>query len=326
MAEETTADVIDVQPHVTKTSLIGMVPIEPDAGTALTITVGVSCASGCDLTGGTVRLVAEDGSVLEEVELADFDGTLSKAVATGIKAPAAPGHYTWEAVFPAQTVDGSLHQESRATFSFEAKAHTTSMAVWDVPSPMAVGIGFAAKVGVQCPHGCNLTGAEVEVYDQPGATVGSGMLADTPWPSTDALYWAEVSLQAPAAKGYYEWVAKFAKATPSESPVPHEGCMHTFAFTAGAAPEHVVTVEVTREDTAEAVPEAWVTMMEEGGFPYRELADETGTARLHVPKGEYILYVAQDEYARFEIEVSVRDDASVKAEMLYTPDPYRGEQ
>ena len=276
MAEETTADVIDVEPHVTKTSLIGMVPIEPEAGAALAITVGVSCASGCDLTGGTVRLVAEDGSVLEEVELADFDGTLSQAVATGIKAPAAPGHYTWEAVFPAQTLDGSLHQESRATFSFEAKPHTTSMAVWDVPSPMAVGIGFSAKVGVQCPQGCNLTGAEVEVYDQLGAKIGSGTLADTPWPSTDALYWAEVSLQAPAAKGYYEWIAKF---PPSESPVAHDGCMHTFAFTAGAAPEHVVTVEVTREDTAEVVPEADVTVMEKGGFPYRERCDKTGTVK-----------------------------------------------
>jgi hypothetical protein len=324
VAEETTPEVIDVEPHVTQTSVIGMVPIEPDVGTAVAITVGVSCASGCDLTGGTVRLVAEDGSVLEEVELSDFDGTLSQAVATGIKAPAAPGHYTWEAVFPAQTLGGSLHQESRATFSFEAKIHSTGMAVWDVPSPTTAGIGFSAKVGVQCVlHGCNLTGAEVEVYDQLGAKVGSGTLSDTPLPSTDALYWAEVSLQAPAAKGYYEWVAKF---PPSESPVPHEGCMHTFAFTAGAAPEHVVTVEVTREDTAEAVPEAWVTMMEKGGFPYREGADKTGTARLRVPEGEYTVYVVQDEYAAFEIEVSVHDDALVKAEMLYTPDPYRGER
>ncbi len=277
MAEETTPDVIDVEPHVTETSLIGMVPNEPEAGAALAITVGVSCASGCDLTGGTVRLVAEDGLVLEEVELADFDGTLSQAVATGLKAPAAPGHYTWEAVFPAQTFDGSLHQESRATFSFEAKLHSTGMAVWDVPSPAAAGIGFSAKVGVQCVlHGCNLTGAEVEVHDQLGAKIGSGTLADTPWPSTDALYWAEVSLQAPAAKGYYEWVAKF---PPSESPVAHEGCMHTFAFTAGAAPEHVVTVEVTRKDTAEGVPEADVMVMEKGGFPYRDRSDKTGNGK-----------------------------------------------
>jgi hypothetical protein len=324
VAEETTADLIDVEPHVTETSLIGMVPNEPEAGIALAIAVGVSCASGCDLTGGTVRLVAEDGSVLEEVELAGFDGTLSQAVATGIKAPAAPGHYTWEAVFPAQTLHGSLHEESRATFSFEAKRHSTGMAVWDVPTPTAAGIGFSAKVGVQCVlHGCDLTGAEVEVYDQLGARIGSGTLADTPWPSTDTLYWAEVSLQAPATKGYYEWIAKFPA---SESPVPHEACMHTFPFTTGAAPEHVVTVEVTRKDTAEAVPEADITVMEEGGFPYRERSDNTGTASLHVPKGEYILYVVRDEYAPFEIEVSVHDDALVKAEMLHAPDPLLGER
>ena len=321
VAEETTVDVIDVEPHVTKTSLMGMVPGEPEAGAALAITVGVSCASGCDLTGGTVRLVAEDGSVLEEVELADFDGTLSQAVAAGIKAPAAPGHYTWDAVFPAQTLGGNLHEESRATFSFEAKTHTTSMAVWDVASPVAVGIGFSAKVGVQCPQGCNLTGAEVEVYDQLGAKIGSGTLTDTPWPSTDALYWAEVSLQAPAAKGYYEWVAKF---PPSESPVAHDGSRHTFAFTAGPAAEHVLTVEVTREDTAEAVPEADVTVVRKDGFTYRGRCDGTGTVRIHVPKGEYTVYVVQDEYAPFEIEVSVHDDALVKAEMLYTPDPMLG--
>ena len=97
-----------------------------------------------------------------------------------------------------------------------------------------------------------------------------------------------------------------------------------FAFTAGAAPEHVVTVKVTRNGTAEVVPGADVTAMEKGGFPYRERSDETGTARLHVPKGEYIVYVIQDEYAPFEIPVSVRDDASVKAEILYTPDPMSG--
>lgn len=321
VAEETTAEVFDVEPHVTETSLIGMVPVEPEAGAAVAITVGVSCASGCDLTGGTVTLVAEDGSVLEEVELAAFDGTLSQAVATGIKAPAAPGHYTWEAVFPAQTLDESQHQESRATFSFEAKPHSTSMAVWDVPSPMAVGTGFSAKVGVQCPQGCDLTGAEVEVYDQLGAKIGSGTLADTPWPETDTLYWAEVSLQAPAAKGYYEWIAKL---PPSESQVAHEGCAHTFAFTAGGAPEHVVTVEVTRKGAARALPGADVTVMEEGGFPYRERADETGTARLHVPKGEYIVYATLDEHEVFETKVSVRDDVTVKAELPYKPDPYRG--
>jgi hypothetical protein len=298
-----------------------MVPIEPEAGSAVAITVGVSCASGCDLTGGTIRLVAEDGSLLDEVELADFDGTINQAVATGIKAPAAPGHYTWEAVFPAQTLSGNLHQESRATLSFEVKPHTTSMAIWDVPAPIAVGTGFSAKVGVQCPHACALTGAEVEVYDQLGAKIGSGTLADTPWPSTDKLYWAEVSLQAPAAKGYYEWIAKF---PPSESPIAHEGSTYTFAFTADAAPEHVVTVEVTREDTAEVLPEADVTVMKKEGFPYRGRSDEAGTARIHVPKGDYVVYVIQDEYAPFEIEVSVGDDALVKAEMLYTPDPYRG--
>jgi hypothetical protein len=321
VAEETTAEVFDVEPHVTETSLIGMVPIEPEAGAAVAITVGVSCASGCDLRGGTVRLVAEDGSVLEEVELAEFDGTLSQAVATGTKAPAAPGHYTWEAVFPAQTLDGRLHEESRATFSFEAKPHSTSMAVWDVPSPMVVGVGFSAKVGVQCPQGCNLTGAEVEVCDQLGAKIGSGTLADTPWQATDTLYWAEVSLQAPAAKGYYEWVANL---SPPESPVAHEGCRYTFAFTVDAAPEHVVTVEVTRKDTAEVVPRALVTVLQKGGFPYRETADETGTARLRVPKGEYIVYASLDEYAPFETDVSVGDDTLVKAEMVYKPDPYRG--
>ena len=42
MAEETTPDVIDVEPHVTESSLIAMVPNEPEAGAALAITVGVS--------------------------------------------------------------------------------------------------------------------------------------------------------------------------------------------------------------------------------------------------------------------------------------------
>jgi hypothetical protein len=135
------------------------------------------------------------------------------------------------------------------------------------------------------------------------------------------LYWAEVGLQAPAESGYYEWTAKY---PPSESPVAHEGSTYTFAFTTGAAPEHVVTVDVTRGDTAEALSEADVTVMEKGGFPYRGRSDESGTAQVHVPKGDYIVYVVRDEYAPFEVEVSVGDDALVKAEMVYTPDPQRG--
>ena len=54
-----------------------------------------------------------------------------------------------------------------------------------------------------------LGGGRVEVRDGGGAVVASALLGDAPWPGSEALYWAEIALQAPAAPGPLALTAHF---------------------------------------------------------------------------------------------------------------------
>src|SRR5258705_3914007 len=81
------------------------------------------------------------------------------------------------------------------------REHRTSLAVWDLPSPIVVGRRAKLKVGVSCPDGCNLSGTSVDVYNDTGQRIGTGSLGSTPWPATVALYWAELDIAPPEAEG-----------------------------------------------------------------------------------------------------------------------------
>jgi hypothetical protein len=58
-----------VQTHQTSVGTGKSIPPEVEAGTDITLTVNVSCPSGCDLRGRVVKVVAPDG-VLMTKELA----------------------------------------------------------------------------------------------------------------------------------------------------------------------------------------------------------------------------------------------------------------
>ncbi len=53
----------------------------------------------------------------------------------------------------------------------DAEQHKTSLAVWDVASPLVIGRSAKIKVGAKCSAGCQLTGHEIEIHDQTGITV-----------------------------------------------------------------------------------------------------------------------------------------------------------
>lgn len=189
--------------------------------------------------------------------------------------------------------------------------HSTSMAVWDVPSPSVVDSRMAIKIGVSCSAGCPLAGAEVEVYDHPGAKVASGVLGDNPWSGSGSLYWTEVELKAPGADGYYEWRARF----PEQGSEPsHVEASHRFGFRTVNRPEHTVTLEVTEKDTNAPIADAQIFL-----HPYRGRSDERGMSSLMVPKGEYDLQVLATGMQSFEASVVVSGDAVVKLEMLVAP-------
>lgn len=206
-------------------------------------------------------------------------------------------------------------EEISAPFSFVVKPHATSIAVWDVPSPIAFGDEFKLKVGVGCSAGCKLTGSEIEIYDHEGERVATDTLGDVPWSGATALSCAEVELKAPSMEGRYRWTVKFPK---PDLELPHEEASCTFALAAARQPEHVVTVEAIDRDTKTPVKNALVVLRPRKyrGYIYSSRTDDSGVARLSVPKGEYQTAVKGDGKESFPGIIKVASDVTIKAELL----------
>ncbi len=303
----------EVQLHQTNTEMIKSASPEVEAGADMVLKVKVLCPSACDLRGKMLKILAQNGVVVaKEIELATFDGTANETDELVVKAPIKPREYAWTVLFPAQEVGGIPHQESSTPFAFIVKPHATSIAVWDVPSPITFKAKFKIKVGVKCSAGCQLAGKPIEVYDEKEAKVAPGRLGETPWQQTSGLYWTEVELAAPAAEGMYSWTARFPA---SELELPHEGISSSFNFKTGRPPEHTVTIEVIDKDTNTPIKGAYVLLN-----PRRAYSDESGVAKIEVSKGEYELYVSKDDYATFQTTVKVSDDVTIKVELLFVPE------
>ncbi len=150
--------------------------------------------------------------------------------------------------------------------------------------------------------------------------MATATLADAPWVGTSALYWAEAELVAPCTPGFHTWEAKLAG--PDLEP-EHKEASCTFAFATVKPPEHVVTVKAIDRNTKAPNQNAHVTLHTPGGYPYRACTDESGVARVSVPKGEYGLYVLMNDYRDFETVVEVTEDVAISAEMTYWPQHYQ---
>jgi len=299
-----------VEAHETSTSIIEAAPAELGAGSDIALKVKVSCSSACDLRGRIVKISAPDAVVKEMVvELTDFDGAANETAEFVVKAPFTPGRSTWTALFPAQEKEGLLHEESSAAFSFVVKPHATSMAVWDVPSPIVFGTQFKIKAGVKCFSNCQLATKKIEIYDQEGDKVASATLGGVPWSTAGALFWTEVELEAPSTEGYFTWEAKFPE---PGLKLPHEEASFRFSFGTARPPEHMVTLEVTDQSEKNPLVNADVLLR-----PLKVPTDESGVASVDVPEGTYEVYVTMDDYKPFKRRILVDGDETVEAELLY---------
>ena len=105
--------------------------------------------------------------------------------------------------------------------------HTTSIAVWDVPSPVVMSRAFTVKVGLTCSAACALTGQPIVVRDGNGIKVGEGKVGETLSPGTSALYGADVDLVAPGEAGVWSWSVVFAG---TQGPMPPRGRVRKLRF------------------------------------------------------------------------------------------------
>src|SRR5262249_27265849 len=149
--------------------------------------------------------------------------------------------------------------------SVHAKAHDTSLAVWDIPSPLVAGERFAIKVGAKSSAACELAGRGIEICDDAGTVVARTKLNATPLAGTSALYWADVALTAPTAERLHIWSARFDAA---ELDLPHEGAAASFSFLIGPKREHQLSVKVMERESNTPVVDAEVLI-----GPYRGRTD-----------------------------------------------------
>ena len=204
-------------------------------------------------------------------------------------------------------------ESASSTGSKGRHTHEITLAVWDIPSPVVMSRQFKVKVGVKCSAGCQLTGKEVEVHTETGGEVASASLGETPWVGTGALYWAEVDLAAPAAEGQYFWSVRFAAA---DLEVSHGGASASLSFRTIKPPEHSVLIKVIDKETEAPVQDVAVRL----GF-YRTSTDESGLAKVEVPKGTYDLSLWKVGYEALPRTVEVTEDVSVHVEILVVPEP-----
>jgi hypothetical protein len=193
-------------------------------------------------------------------------------------------------------------------------SNTISLAVWDVPMPVVAGEKFSIKVGAKSASGRALASCRVEVSDASGAVVTTGTLGAAPWPETEALYWAALTIPVPAQQQSAEYAVRF---MPNASE-PADGTVATrFSIVVTAKPEHKLTVKVTEQATAEALGGVEIRI---GAFGGR--TDAAGRAELYVCKGEYQLQLFRTAHIAPARPITIKGDASVELTMLHVPEDH----
>lgn len=298
--------------HRPKIELSQPVPPEVEAGIDLTLQVRVSCPSGCDLRGNSVQVVSPDGLLMMS-ELVTYDDEANETEAFSVTVPPQIAEHSWTVSVPGHQTAEVVHEECSLIIPFTTRPHSTSMAVWDVSSPVVISSAFRVKVGVKCSPGCPLTGELVEVRDERGKKIGGGRLGQTPWPETTALYCTEVDLIAPSGEGMNSWSAN---CSIEGLELPHVSASAGFSFRVAGPPEHRVTVKVIAKDAEAPLENADVRL----GF-YRASTDESGVATLDLPNGTYDLNVVKPGFETLPQTIAVAQDVTVQVEATVAPDP-----
>jgi hypothetical protein len=284
---------------------------EIDAGTDIVLKVKVSCLDGCDLRERVINVMAPDGVVVGGSRLAEFADNVNETTEFAFAAPDEVGEHSWTVVFPKSEADGLVHEEGSLPISVRTMAHDTSLAVWGVPSPIVTHHPFRIQVGATCSAACDLKGKEIQISDESGAIIARGTLGETPWDGTRALYWTDVDLVAPATEGATSRSIRFA---PTELKTPHGEASARFGFETVKPPQYSVTVKVVEKETGTPVADAQLRL-----GVYFACSDQTGLAKVAMPRGTYSLDVLKTGYEAFSQVLDVNGDITVNVDVAVIP-------
>jgi hypothetical protein len=297
-----------MQTHSTTIELSEPVPAQVAVGTDLVLKLKVSCSAGCDLCGTPVTIAASDGAVATAVLAANANEGADIAV----KAPQRVGEHAWTITVEPREVGGIPHEQGSLPLTLTTIPQGTSLAVWDIPSPVVMGMPFEIKVGAKSAADCALTDTSIEVCDEIGAVAAHGRLGETPWPGTSALYWTAIELIAPRTEGLSRWSVRFAAA---ELALPHDGAAVQFSVTVVKPPEHRLTVTVIEKESKAPIEDVQVRL-----GAYRGATDSSGVAEVMMPKGAFELHVWKAGYEAPAQAVDICADISVQVEASIIPE------
>ena len=188
----------------------------------------------------------------------------------------------------------------------DTEQHKTSLAVWDLASPLVIGRSAKMKVGAKCSLGCSLTDHEIEIHDEIGRTVARARLGNAPWDGASGLFWSELDFRAPAAAGAHAWAVTCV----------HGDAFSNFTFITVQPPDHSLTIRV--RDNATQLP---LQNVEVRLGAYRASTDDRGLATIELPKGNYPLTVWKMGYEHFSTALDVTDIMTVDVEITIEPEP-----
>ena len=189
--------------HPTTLSSPQPIPREVEVGAEIALTVQVACPHGCDLRGLPVEITASnsDGAVAVG-ELAHHEDAANASGEIRVNAPRAVGEQAWTVRFPRHETEHSSPRGERASAPFPHRPARLQ--------PDGVGRAFAhagrrraaceRRVALRLRLWVGRSAGDGVRRDRRG-TVGEGILGETPWPDTGALYWTAVDVQAPDAEG-----------------------------------------------------------------------------------------------------------------------------
>jgi hypothetical protein len=316
------------KPHPIAIDFFEALPAQLDSGAPFSLAVVLTNPSGSDLIGAAYKVLHGDETIATGVlpAMVRFDpgshdprnGRLDQRdhVRIALCAPREIGVFEWTLVLPPQEVGGIAFAEAALTFSFGTGEHATSLAAWDVPSPVVAGEKFRVKVGAKCTACCALNGQRVEVHDQQGNVLAAGPLCEAVWPETEGLYWTELELTSPTEEGLHNCPVAFPAC---DHTLPHRGTTASLSFVTVRPGRHRVCVAIVERETKAPIAEAQVRL----GY-YRSATDASGVARFTASAGAHRLFVWKADFSAPEQVIDVEQDLDliVEAEALPKQDPY----
>ena len=293
--------------HSTAIELSEPAPAEVAAGTELVLKLKLTCAAGCDLHSLPLTIKGPDDTAAAGATCHVNDrGEIALKVLPKV------GLQSFTIAFGPHEAAEIRHEPCSLSLTVNAIPHGTSLAVWDIPSPIVKGERFAIKVGAKSAANADLKGLEIAIVNNSDTVVARGRLRDTPWPGTTALYWDEVELPAPVEEGLSRWSVRFA---PASLALPHDGTSAEFTAAIVPSPQHRLTVKVIEENSKAPIEDVQIRL---GAF--RGATGPSGLAEVMMPKGHYDLHIWKAGYEAPARPVDIDADLAVEIEAKALPE------